>query len=91
MNIERIYRSTVSVGSPGGTTVILSTIAARFITTPKGAEGESYKNPRQEKGEMNRTETLACAKGCSLGMGRSLGNKHSDLTASPRNLLPCHP
>ena len=61
MNIERMYRSPVSVGSPGGTTVILGTIAARFITTPKGAEGECYKNLRQEKGETSKTETLACA------------------------------
>lgn len=89
MNIERMCRSTVSVGSPGGTSVILNTMTARFITTPKGAKGECCKNLRQGKGETNKTENLACAEGCSRPPdGRSLGNKYSDLTVSPPNLLP---
>lgn len=60
MNIERIYRSTVSVGSPGGTSVTLNTMTARFITTPEGAKGECYKNLRQGKGETNKTNLGLC-------------------------------
>ena len=48
-NIEMMYKSIVSVGIPGGTSVILDTMTTRFITTPrpKGAKGESYKNLRE--------------------------------------------